>query len=294
MSKLPIWTVEDDWQSEGVTRCLFGGHSGFGHALGQMGDGLEAMSGTIEKIDGVTVFIDERLDRETTLAELALGRRSVPDALWRRASSLLLVHSPETGPVGGFTQQTSRSVVLSGGAWLVEHIVNHELAHLCVSIENKGFVRFWRELCEADRDAYEGRGEPFTVGGVVGGEIKVGEERISAYANSYLVDPDVRARHAARIRQLPLELTSSEDADPRLQPAFFETEADDQSVGEDFCESVALFLANQAHGRLPVRFAACFPHRAQALEALFLGADGSWKRDLSERGDASEGARVAA
>jgi hypothetical protein len=184
--------------------------------------------------------------------------------------------------------------VLSGGAWLVEHIVNHELAHLCVSIENKGFVRFWRELCEADRDAYEGRGEPFTVGGVVGGEIKVGEERISAYANSYLVDPDVRARHAARIRQLPLELTSSEDADPRLQPAFFETEADDQSVGEDFCESVALFLANHAHGRLPVRFAACFPHRAQALEALFLGADGSWKRDLSERGDASEGARVAA
>jgi hypothetical protein len=287
MSKLPIWTVEDDWQSEGVTRCLFGGHSGFGHALGQMGDGLEAMSGTIEKIDGVTVFIDERLDRETTLAELALGRGSVPDALWRRARSLLLVHSPETGPVGGFTQQTSRSIVLSGGAWLVEHIVNHEFAHLCVAIENKGFVRFWRELCDADREAYERRGKPFTVAGVVGCEIKVGEERISTYANSYLVDPDVRAQHAARIRQLPLELTSSE-------PAFFETEADDQSVGEDFCESVALFLANQAHGRLPVRFAACFPHRAQALEALFLGADGSWKRDLSERGDASEEARVAA
>jgi hypothetical protein len=136
--------------------------------------------------------------------------------------------------------------------------------------------------------------------GVVGCEIKVGEDRISAYANSYLLDPDVRARHAERIRQLPIELRSSEEADQSLEPAFFETEADDQSVGEDFCESVALFLADHAHGRLPLEwaqqseggvrlaapsepvcFAAAFPHRAQALEALFFEADGSTKHDLN-------------
>ena len=274
----PAWRSGDPPPHE--PRCLLAGDESLG---------LADTAGFVHVIRGTTVFVDERLSADRVLGDLERTLDTIDTRLWRRAETVLITaelwHPEVQVAARAFPQQ--RVIVLHDvppEPWRSEHLLHHELAHLlpvagASRLDDEG--HYSREFIAACRAWERAREED-------------ADSHFIFDFDSLTVGTDADP-HEVHVRLARPEITEYAETVSDAKP-YAESGEDERwlaCIEEDFAESVALYLTDREHGRLPVRrawdhsrsteaslveplaapsalrFADIFPERSALLEPLF-------------------------
>lgn len=274
----PAWRPGDPPPND--PRCLLAGDESLG---------LANTAGFVHAIRGTTVFVDERLSPDRVLVELERTLDTIDNRLWRQVEAVLITaelwRADDQVAARAFPEQ---SVIVLHDVppepWRSEHLLHHELAHLlpvgvAIRLDDEGYYsrefiaacRAWERAREEDADShFIFDFDALTVG----------------------TDADPHEVHV-RLAQPAITEYAETVSDAERYAESGEDERWLACIEEDFAESVALYLADRQHGRLPVRrtwdqsrsteaslvepiavpsalrFAEIFPVRSALLEPLF-------------------------